>query len=191
MPESAPVPPRKPRESCGGGDARAAAARARRRPALLWPGAVGRIAAGGAKISDRRGCASVSPLTLAGRSGLPPILLLCGGDDNIVPCEQSERFVEAAREAGNEASALIFEGAGHGGGSVNSAAGRAAIVQFLRYHGVLANGADGAAGVDALDGAVRAFRTRRRQRAAPRVRRRVVADGARARATLRLKPVAD
>ena len=107
-----------------------------------------------------------------------------------MPCEQSERFVEAAREAGNEASALIFEGAGHGGGSVNSAAGRAAIVQFLRYHGVLANSADGAAGVDALDGAVRAFGP-----AAANVPRPEY-DGAwspmaHGRATLRLKPVAD
>ena len=112
-------------------------------------GAAGAVAAALLPIDED--AASVSPLTLAGRSGLPPILLLCGGDDNIVPCEQSERFVEAAREAGNEASALIFEGAGHGGGSVNSAAGRAASVQFLRCHGVLANSADGAAGVDALD----------------------------------------
>ena len=188
VPESAPVPPRKPRES-------AEATRARLRLVLAggllcfgrrWGG----LLPAARKFPLDEDAASVSPLTLAGRSGLPPILLLCGGDDNIVPCEQSERFVEAAREAGNEASALIFEGAGHGGGSVNSAAGRAAVVQFLRYHGVLANSADGAAGVDALDGAVRAFGP-----AAANVPRPEYAGAwspmAHGRATLRLKPIVE
>ena len=71
-----------------------------------------------------------------------------------------------------------------------SAAGRAAVVQFLRYHGVLAISADGAAGVDALDGAGRAFGP-----AAANVPRPEY-DGAwspmaHGRATLRLKPIVE
>ena len=36
-------------------------------------------------------------------SGLPPMLLLAGGADQIVPEEQTRRFAEAAQRAGNEA----------------------------------------------------------------------------------------
>ena len=63
--------------------------------------------------------AAVEPLRHAGREGLPPMLLLTGGADQIVPCAQTRRFAEKAQAAGNEVSQLIFEGAIHGGGGVS------------------------------------------------------------------------
>ena len=81
--------------------------------------------------------ASVSPLWFASRPKLPPMLLLTGGADQVVPCDQTTRFAEAARGAGNDVTQLIFEEAGHGGGAVNCAAGRRATLDFLRSNGLL------------------------------------------------------
>ena len=44
------------------------------------------------------------------------------------------QLAERARAAGNRVGALVFEGAAHGVGGVNSAAGRAAVLRFLREH---------------------------------------------------------
>jgi len=81
--------------------------------------------------------ASVSPLRLADRAGLPPILLLSGAADQIVPCTQTSQFAETAQAAGNEVAQLIFEDAIHGGGAVNCATGRRAALTFLRHHKLL------------------------------------------------------
>lgn len=82
--------------------------------------------------------ASVSPLRRAAqRSDLPPMLLLTGSDDQVVPCEQTRRFSEAARAAGNDVTQLIFDGAIHGGGGCNCVAGREATLAFLRHHELL------------------------------------------------------
>lgn len=89
--------------------------------------------------SDRG--ASVSPLRRASRrSDLPPMLLLSGGDDQIVPCTQTERFCDVARGAGNSVTNLIFEGAVHGGGAINCDRGRVAVIDFLRHHDLLRHG---------------------------------------------------
>ena len=100
---------------------------------------------------------SVSPLRLADRVGLPPMLLLTGSADQIVPCEQTSRFAEVAQDAGNEVAHLIFEGAVHGGGGVNSAAGRAAALAFLRHHGLIDSPVADDDTRDAIGGAMRAF----------------------------------
>ena len=65
---------------------------------------------------------------------MPPTLLLVGGSDEVVPAGQQLLFAERARAAGNRVGALVFEGAAHGVGGVNSAAGRAAVLRFLREH---------------------------------------------------------
>ena len=65
---------------------------------------------------------------------MPPTLLLVGGSDEMVPTGQQLLFAERARAAGNRVGALVFEGAAHGVGGVNSAAGRAAVLRFLREH---------------------------------------------------------
>lgn len=138
--------------------------------------------------------ASVSPLRLAGRPGLPPMLLHCGGVDQVVPCEQTSRFAEAARAGGTEVAQLIFEGAVHGGGGVNCAAGRQATLAFLHHHQLLgaaamtSPGADAAAGDDdprdSLGGAARAFGLKTVEYEPLRFR-----PAVHGRATLRLRPI--
>ena len=70
------------------------------------------------------------------------MLLLTAGDDQVVPAEQTSRFAQAAQAAGGEVAQLIFEGGVHGGGGVNCAAGRAAILSFLRHHSLLDEATD-------------------------------------------------
>ena len=65
---------------------------------------------------------------------MAPTLLLVGGSDEQVPAGQQLLFAERARAAGNRVGALVFDGAAHGVGGVNSAAGRAAVLRFLCEH---------------------------------------------------------
>jgi acetyl esterase/lipase len=82
------------------------------------------------------GAASISPLSRASTPGLPPILMLIGGSDTVVPAEQQLHFAETARAAGNRVSALVFEGGSHGVGGINSTAGREAVRRFLEAQGI-------------------------------------------------------
>ena len=45
---------------------------------------------------------------------LPPTLIVHGDQDVLVPIQQSESFVQRAREAGAEARLVVKPGAGHG-----------------------------------------------------------------------------
>ena len=86
------------------------------------------------------------------------MLLLTGSADQVVPCDQTSQFTEAAQQAGNDVCQLVFEGAIHGGGAVNSAAGRRATLDFLRYRGLLTGPARETDDPrDAIGGAMRAF----------------------------------
>eukprot|EP00966_Prymnesium_polylepis_P301832 6973315-Prymnesium_polylepis.1 len=51
--------------------------------------------------ADTIAAAAISPLSAAGGPALPPILMLVGGSDEVVPRGQQRRFAEAARRAGN------------------------------------------------------------------------------------------
>ena len=141
--------------------------------------------------------ASVSPLRRASfRSDLPPMLLLTAGNDQVVPCEQTSRFAETAREGGNEVAQLIFEEAVHGGGGINCKEGRQAALDFLRYHELLPpplpmpvtaekEEVDESDPRDAIGGAMRAFRLVPTEFRGP-MRYRPALHG---RTTLRFKPV--
>jgi len=50
------------------------------------------------------------------------------------PAGQALLFAERARAAGRAVGALVFEGADHGTGGVNCAAGRSAVLRFLKQH---------------------------------------------------------
>eukprot|EP00908_Phaeocystis_cordata_P016012 Transcript_27223.p1 GENE.Transcript_27223~~Transcript_27223.p1 ORF type:complete len:429 (+),score=167.22 Transcript_27223:213-1499(+) len=136
--------------------------------------------------------AAVSPLRLAERAGLPPMLLLTGGADQIVPCDQTRCFAEAAQAVGNEVAQLVFDGAVHGGGGVNCAAGREATLAFLRHHQLLPSAAqlgraaedDADDPRDAIGGAARAFSLKCDEYEPVRFR-----PAVHARATLRVRPV--
>lgn len=90
-----------------------------------------------ARYPEHDDAASVSPLSLASRQRLPPMLLLSANADKTVPIGQQERFAEVAREAGNEVSMVIFGGGDHGEGGVYTAAGREATLRFLGALGLL------------------------------------------------------
>jgi len=74
-------------------------------------------------------------------AGDPPLLLLHGDRDRMVPLDQSERMLQAYRQAGLPAELVIVQGAGHG---LVSASGapltpsrqevEALVVDFFRKH---------------------------------------------------------
>ena len=85
-------------------------------------------------------------------------MYVCTHFKQVVPCEQTCHFAETARAAGNDVAQLIFEGAVHGGGAVNCAAGRQAILAFLRHHHLLSGPVRPLDDPrDAIGGAMRAF----------------------------------
>ena len=104
--------------------------------------------------------ASVSPLRrVSQRADLPPMLLMSGSIDQVVPCEQTSMFADTAVRAGNKVAHLIFEGAEHGDGGCNCAAGRRATLEFLRHHGALWGEAPSMEDPsDAMGSAMRAFK---------------------------------
>ena len=113
------------------------------------------------------------------------MLLLTGGADQIVPCDQTRRFAEAAQAAGNDVAQLVFDEAVHGGGGVNCAAGREATLAFLRHHELLPSGAElDDDPRDAIGGAARAFSLKCDEYEPVRFR-----PAVHARATLRVRPV--
>jgi len=111
------------------------------------------------KSYDADLAARVSPSVLAGRPGLPPMLLLSSSDDQIVPCAQTERFAEAAHAAKNDVAALIFEGETHGSGGWFCEAGREAVLEFMRYNELLLpeQGMSGTDPTDAIGKTMRAL----------------------------------
>jgi dipeptidyl aminopeptidase/acylaminoacyl peptidase len=56
--------------------------------------------------------AQASPVTHVS-AGAPPLLLLHGSADRLVPCAQSERLHTALREAGVHAELALYPGADH------------------------------------------------------------------------------
>ncbi|MYD43448.1 MAG: alpha/beta hydrolase [Gammaproteobacteria bacterium] len=77
---------------------------------------------------------SVSPVLFADAND-PPIFLLHGTEDQLVPLADSERMVEALNEVGAPNQLSVFEGAGHGFQQPeHQARARAEILAFLGEH---------------------------------------------------------
>jgi pimeloyl-ACP methyl ester carboxylesterase len=72
--------------------------------------AIGQLT-GGTPAQQRERYAAVSPIELV-PLGVPQ-RLVNGSADPIVPLSQGERYVAAATRAGDEASLIVLEGAGH------------------------------------------------------------------------------
>jgi acetyl esterase/lipase len=70
----------------------------------------------GSNLSDKEKTAAVSPITYVDQNS-PPILMLHGTHDALVPYAQSEEFAEAMTKKGAPVWLQKFPGAGHGGGS--------------------------------------------------------------------------
>ena len=76
------------------------------------------------------------------------------------PAEQALLFAERARAAGRAVGALVFEGADHGTGGVNCAAGRSAVLRFLKQHGLRGVGLEAdSVGESHVEAATRVFGT--------------------------------
>lgn len=82
-----------------------------------------RFAVGGEALADRKSklpdapedialAKSLSPVFHV-RAGQPPVLLVHGTDDKIVPVGQAERFAEAAKAAGNRCDLILLPETGH------------------------------------------------------------------------------
>lgn len=70
----------------------------------------------GTALSDKEKTAAVSPITYVDKNS-PPILILHGTHDALVPFAQSEEFETAMKDNGAPVWLQKFPGAGHGGGS--------------------------------------------------------------------------
>ena len=64
----------------------------------------------------------------------PPLLIFHGSKDNKVLMGQSERIVNAYREAGLPVTLHVVDGAGHGGPEFFQGENRTRVVEFLKAH---------------------------------------------------------
>jgi dipeptidyl aminopeptidase/acylaminoacyl peptidase len=55
----------------------------------------------------------ISPALLVQKGPLPPFLLIHGDADPMVPLQQSEKFVQAVKDAGGSAELIVKKGGGH------------------------------------------------------------------------------
>ncbi|MGZ7446091.1 alpha/beta hydrolase fold domain-containing protein [Paenibacillus sp. TH7-28] len=69
---------------------------------------------GGALQENKARARAASPMEYV-RSDAPPILIMHGDADDVVPFEQSVEFFKALRQAGNDATMYRIKGAGHDG----------------------------------------------------------------------------
>lgn len=81
----------------------------------------------GAKLSDKEKTAAVSPISYVDKNS-PPILILHGTHDALVPFAQSEEFEAAMKKNGAPVWLQKFPGAGHGGGSF----GKPSIILLMK-----------------------------------------------------------
>ncbi len=80
----------------------------------------------GANLSDKAKTSSVSPITYVDRNS-PPILMLHGTHDALVPFAQSEEFEDAMKKNGAPVWLQKFPGGGHGGGVF----GKPEVIQLI------------------------------------------------------------
>lgn len=74
-----------------------------------------------------------SPITFASKAA-PPVLMIHGTADVVVPVIHSERLLEKLKGAGAPAELLTVPGAGHGWGGKDADRALAAAVRFLDTH---------------------------------------------------------
>ncbi|MEM1445396.1 MAG: alpha/beta hydrolase [Planctomycetota bacterium] len=78
--------------------------------------------------------AAASPISHV-RSGLAPMIHFHGEANEIVPLDQSRRFHDALRKAGNTSKLVLLKGIGHRGPAIyNHEAARQRAVDFLHQH---------------------------------------------------------
>ena len=76
---------------------------------------------------------SASPVTYLSADD-PPVLILHGDEDQLVPLRQSEHLHKRLQETGLESSFHVIEGAGHGGMQFSDSTRYALIREFFARH---------------------------------------------------------
>jgi len=100
-----------------------------------WPGYPVRQLLGKSVEDDPDRAIGASPFYRIGRRG-PPVLLIHGEDDFVVPVAQSEKFHQAYRRANLDSQLVMVADAGHYGGSryFGRKGPRKQVLDFLRKH---------------------------------------------------------
>jgi dipeptidyl aminopeptidase/acylaminoacyl peptidase len=71
---------------------------------------------------------------LSGDKAIPPILILHGDKDQIVPFNQSVRLYDKLRELDKDVTMYKLLGGTHGTGGFNSKEARDTITEFINKH---------------------------------------------------------
>jgi acetyl esterase/lipase len=85
---------------------------------------------GGALLENKEAAAKASPITYVSKD-LPPFLIMHGDQDHTVPFTQSERFYDALKKAGVDATLVPMKDAGHG---FSGPAAITPVEEFLKKH---------------------------------------------------------
>lgn len=88
---------------------------------------------GGAIQKNTEKAAKANPLTFVTKDD-PPVLMLHGDADPLVPLGQSEILLDALKKAGVEAELVVIKGGGHGGPGFDAAPRREKIAAFFDKH---------------------------------------------------------
>ncbi|MGL6225574.1 MAG: alpha/beta hydrolase fold domain-containing protein [Thermoguttaceae bacterium] len=88
----------------------------------------------GGKLEDKMELArKAGPITYV-KKEVPPMLILHGDNDPIVPYQQSILFEEALKKADADVELIIFKGAGHGGPDFSSPETKKKMTDFFAKH---------------------------------------------------------
>lgn len=88
---------------------------------------------GGPVQAKKELAAKANPITFVTKDD-PPVLILHGDEDPLVPLGQSEIFMEALKKAGVECELVVIKGGGHGGAGFGTPENQEKIAKFFERH---------------------------------------------------------
>src|SRR5262249_50544251 len=88
---------------------------------------------GGPIQQNKEKAAKANPITF-GTKDDPPVLMLHGDADPLVPLGQSELLLDALKKAGVEVELVVVKGGGHGGAGFATAENQEKIAKFFEKH---------------------------------------------------------
>lgn len=88
---------------------------------------------GGPVQENKEKAAKANPLTFVDKAD-PPVLILHGDADPLVPLGQSELLADALKKAGVACELVVIKGGGHGGAGFNAPANQEKVAKFFDAH---------------------------------------------------------
>ena len=88
---------------------------------------------GGPIQTKKELAAKANPITFVTKDD-PPVLMLHGDKDPLVPLAQSELLLDSLKKAGVEAELVVVKGNGHGGPGFASVENQEKIAKFFEKH---------------------------------------------------------